>query len=170
MTDSLKITSASADDVDHVAAMIRQSISENPKGFLREPAEKHADYVERLLEAHKQRKGGYLVGRVKDEIVAVGGLDPKHEGAKSPLDALPEIARLHVRTAMQGRGYGIAMVKALEALATEFGYQGVQLHVTKTQKAAIAVYQKQGFNVFRDHTSVMEDGQEFPTLYFRKVF
>ncbi|MBA2683150.1 MAG: GNAT family N-acetyltransferase, partial [Gemmatimonadaceae bacterium] len=67
-------------------------------------------------------------------------------GAFRPLSpGIAEIKRMFVEPEYRGRGYSRAMLVMLERLAFESGYTTVWLETRPLQHAAIALYEKLGY-------------------------
>lgn len=191
MNNHLTIRSADISDIRYIVKLMEDSINDNAQGFRADAIESNKKFAERLI---KSRLGGgksdLLVGELNGMIIAVCGLD--QDGMQktrnivqkilSSSENIPEIARLHVDKDMKGKGYGRAMVDNILHLAKDKNSNAVQLHVTDTQKSAIHLYKKMGFEPFnnlaaqswksikqKDNGSLrflMEDGREYPTNFF----
>jgi len=74
----------------------------------------------------------------------------------TPADApRPELA-VFVHPAFHNRGLGTELCKHAAAAAAEADREGLELHVSQTNRAAITVYQRLGFEIVdRDHTIQM---------------
>ncbi len=87
--------------------------------------------------------GEFLVGELAGgEIVAMGGL--RRLAVDQP--EVGEMVRLRVRQDMQRRGYGAAMVAALEQRAAELGYRELRADTTEFQTAALELYRRFGWH------------------------
>jgi ribosomal protein S18 acetylase RimI-like enzyme len=89
----------------------------------------------------------YLTGRA---ILLVG----EHDGTVIAMGALQqidattcEITRMRVHPDSQGRGYGKAILAALEHQATRFGYTHAVLLTGPDQHPAIDIYHKAGYTI-----------------------
>ena len=82
--------------------------------------------------------GGFIVGRVDARAVACGGFRPLAPG-------IAEIKRMFVDPGHRGRGYSAKMLRALERMADECGYETVWLETRPLQTAAIALYERGGY-------------------------
>lgn len=91
------------------------------------------------IEAVYLRSGGeFLVGTVDGEVVAMGGLR-RIDAARA------EIKRMRVDPAHQRRGYGRAVLLALEARAHELGYSVLRLDTSIHQTVAVHLYRGHGY-------------------------
>lgn len=81
---------------------------------------------------------GFLVGRLRGELVACGAFRPL-EGA------VCEIKRMFVRPEMRGRGYAGLLLRKLERLALAEGYAFVRLETGVRQPEAIRLYERSGY-------------------------
>ncbi|MFI7454993.1 GNAT family N-acetyltransferase [Nonomuraea sp. NPDC049714] len=82
--------------------------------------------------------GDFLVGEVNSRVVAMGGLKPVDRRTA-------EVCRLRVHPHHQRRGFGAAMLAALEDRAVELGFHSLCGDTTLNQGAALALYQRQGW-------------------------
>jgi ribosomal protein S18 acetylase RimI-like enzyme len=90
--------------------------------------------------------GDFLVG----EHDGAGTLRVVAMGALRPLSAeRGEIKRMRVHPSMQGRGYGRAVLLALEERARQLGYRELELETGVLQTAAIGLYTSHGFVEFK---------------------
>jgi len=60
-----------------------------------------------------------------------------------------EIKRMRVRPALQGQGFGQALLSALEHRARDLGYRTLHLDTTTRQEAARHLYAKNGYREVR---------------------
>ncbi|TDC66294.1 GNAT family N-acetyltransferase [Actinomadura sp. GC306] len=106
----------------------------------------------RMEDIYLRNDGEFLVGELDGRIVAMGGLRradlvpggrARAFGGYAPgnptLDAV-EMVRLRVLPAVQRRGYGAAVVRALEERAKELGYRILRADTTELQAPALALY------------------------------
>ena len=109
------------------------------------------------IDGHYLSPGGsFLVGLVDGKIVAMGALKRIDEAAG-------EIKRMRVAPRHQRRGYGEAVLLALENLAQRLGLSQLKLETTDVQLAAQQLYKKNGYR---------ETGRgrmnKFNVVYFEK--
>jgi ribosomal protein S18 acetylase RimI-like enzyme len=83
-------------------------------------------------------RGEFLVGELDGRIVAMGAL-------RRSDDARAEIKRMRVHPDWQGRGYGRAILNALESRVIARGYQSLHLDTTTIQTVAQALYRSAGY-------------------------
>jgi ribosomal protein S18 acetylase RimI-like enzyme len=83
---------------------------------------------------------------------------------RSPLARLYSIA---VTPALAGRGIGVLLLAAAEAIAVHRGCTAMQLEVHEANQAAIARYRKSGYHEFGRHAHYYQDGGD--ALRFRKT-
>lgn len=81
----------------------------------------------------------HVLGRVDGEVVAFGMLRGWHEGYETPSLGIV------VRPDREGRGYGRAMMVALEGLARERGATRIRLRVHPDNVRARRLYAGQGY-------------------------
>ncbi|MGH3242948.1 MAG: GNAT family N-acetyltransferase [Spirillospora sp.] len=118
----------------------------------------------RMEDIYLRNDGEFLVGELDGRIVAMGGLRradlvpggrARAFGGYAPgaptLDAV-EMVRLRVLPAVQRRGYGTAVVQALEQRAVEHGYRVLRADTTELQGPALALYGKFGWTETRRET------------------
>ncbi|WUI01655.1 GNAT family N-acetyltransferase [Spirillospora sp. NBC_00431] len=118
----------------------------------------------RMEDIYLRNDGEFLVGELGGRIVAMGGLRradlvpggrARAFGGYAPgtpaLDAV-EMVRLRVRPAVQRRGYGTAVIQALEQRAVEHGYRVLRADTTELQGPALALYGKFGWTETRRET------------------
>ncbi len=118
----------------------------------------------RMEDIYLRNDGEFLVGELDGDIVAMGGLRradlvpggrARAFGGYVPgtpaLDAA-EMVRLRVRPAVQRRGYGSAVVQALEERAKEYGYRVLRGDTTELQAPALSLYRKFGWTETRRET------------------
>ena len=141
-SDSLTIRGYLPDDKEavwrvHIAAI--EVLGPRPKGAIID--ELDADFHD--IESAFLRTGGeFLVGTVGRRIVALGGL-------KRLSNAAAEITKMRVDPEHWRRGYGQAILDALQARATELGFRELWLDTTPKQFAAWQLYLKNGFQEIR---------------------
>jgi len=100
--------------------------------------------------------GEFLVGVIDGRIVAMGAL--RRTDAERA-----ELKRMRVDPACQRRGYGRAMLLALEERAREIGYQLLHLNTTARQTAAIHLYRTHGY-----HQTGRKTFKGLEVLFFEK--
>ncbi|MCO5974182.1 GNAT family N-acetyltransferase [Actinoallomurus soli] len=91
------------------------------------------DDFARIDEIYLRDRGEFLVGEVRGEVAALGGL-------RRVDDVTAEMVRLRVRPDLQGRGYGRVLVTVLQQRAAELGYRVLRADTTVRQRAALALY------------------------------
>jgi GNAT superfamily N-acetyltransferase len=118
----------------------------------------------RMEDIYLCNNGEFLVGELDERIVAMGGLRRAdlipggharayggYAAAGPALDAA-EMVRLRVLPPVQRRGYGTAIVQALEERAAEYGYRILRADTTELQAPALALYRKFGWTETRRET------------------
>lgn len=112
--------------------------------------------LHQIEEAYLARRGEFLVGLLDGRIVAMGALRQIDERCG-------EVKRMRVFPEFQRRGFGQAILSALEARASELGYETLRLDTTPVQTAAQALYTKNGYReVSRGRAG------PFEMIYFEK--
>jgi GNAT superfamily N-acetyltransferase len=153
------------EDLSEVELMIHLSVLQNRRGFPLNPPENYRDSIKRVVAYEKTGKGCFYVGKINGRIAATGGLDPEGMKDSNPYGLIPEIICLHVAPEHQGKGYGKAMLATLIGLATEAGYDRVQLQVADTQRMAINLFNKIGFSCFHQETKGLSS-QRFTMMHY----
>ena len=82
--------------------------------------------------------GVFLIGSISDAAVACGALRPMESG-------VVEVKRMYVRDGHRGRGFGRAILAALEEIAARRGYRTIRLETGGCQPEAIALYESAGY-------------------------
>jgi ribosomal protein S18 acetylase RimI-like enzyme len=101
------------------------------------------DDLRQIEAVYLQNGGDFLVGICAGRLVAMGAL--KRTNADRA-----EIKRMRVHPDYQRRGFGQAILTALEKRAAELGYKVLHLDTTIQQTAAQGLYQKNGYVVVRE--------------------
>ncbi|MEV4568961.1 GNAT family N-acetyltransferase [Nonomuraea sp. NPDC049419] len=123
-------------DLDTLLALHRICLAE--VGLVPGDGVYYDDDFPRIQEIYLACGGDFLVGEVGSRIVAMGGLKPVDT-------ATAEVCRLRVHPEFQRRGFGAAMLAAIERRAVELGFQRVRGDTTLNQEAALALYQRRGW-------------------------
>jgi GNAT superfamily N-acetyltransferase len=95
------------------------------------------DDMRNIERFYLRNHGAFLVGVYEGRIVAMGALL-----RLSAEDT--EIRRMRVHRDMQGRGFGQAILSALEQQAVTLGYKTLHVSTSTLQKAALNLYRKNG--------------------------
>ena len=85
-----------------------------------------------------ERGGDFLVAFLEGRLVSSGGYVPLSSTEV-------EIRRMRVHPRHQRRGFGQALLSALERRAVGKGYRSVYLETTVLQEPALALYRKHGY-------------------------
>jgi ribosomal protein S18 acetylase RimI-like enzyme len=89
--------------------------------------------------------GGFLVGYLNGRPVAMGGWRFAPYAAPAGADRAAEIKRMYVATEARGRGFGRAVLAALEDDARAAGADWMVLETGEPQVAAVALYRGCGY-------------------------
>jgi GNAT superfamily N-acetyltransferase len=163
MTSGIIIRSAASEDFDLVRDLYYRSVKSNPKGFIQDLTF-HGSLIQEAQ--HWREAGGdLLVAIVGGGLAGFGGLAPQEGGRV-------ELCKLHVDAKWQRRGIGRLLATGLICHACKAGFSEIELHVTSTQTAAIALYRDLGFretgrNLFT--ASVFGEPVLFDTIYMSFV-
>jgi GNAT superfamily N-acetyltransferase len=88
----------------------------------------------------REAGGVFLLGRLENIAVACGALRPMNE------PGAVEVKRMYVRDSHRGRGFGRAVLLALEEIAVRRGYRTIRLETGGNQPEAIALYESAGYH------------------------
>ncbi|MFF5260419.1 GNAT family N-acetyltransferase [Actinomadura viridis] len=115
----------------------------------------------RMEDIYLRNDGEFIVGELDGRIVAMGGLRRAdlvpagrsralggHVLGGPALDSA-EMVRLRVHPDAQRRGYGAAVVAALEQRAAEYGYRVLRADTTELQAPALRLYARFGWTETR---------------------
>ena len=97
------------------------------------------DDLDAIPDVYLAGGGEFLVGELNGEIVAMGAL-------RRVSRRVAEIKRMRVAPAPQGRGFGRALLEALEARARELGVRKLHADTTVMQPAARGLYASAGYS------------------------
>jgi ribosomal protein S18 acetylase RimI-like enzyme len=89
--------------------------------------------------------GGFLVGYLGGTPVAMGGWRFAPYAAPAGAERAAEIKRMYVATGARGRGFGRAVLTALEDDARSAGADWMVLETGEPQVAAVALYRGCGY-------------------------
>jgi ribosomal protein S18 acetylase RimI-like enzyme len=93
-----------------------------------------------------RREGAVLlVGERDGVVVAMGAVVPVHTVVPATGVRTCELRRMRVDPAYQGRGYGRAMLLALEEFAVRYGYGRAVLLTGAEQHPAVDLYRSAGY-------------------------
>ncbi len=130
------IRQANENDFAQLPKIYCQSLRENPRGFVQDLAF-HGE-ITSTTKGFVAQGGETLVACQDDKVLGFGALKPLSDGKI-------ELCKLHVNKQHQQQGIGKKLSENLISRAKELGFKKVELHVTATQQAAIALYQRLGF-------------------------
>lgn len=150
-------------DTQAIKALYAKSIAENPQGFIQDLSY-HGCIVE-MFETFKANGGDVCLLQAESrELLGMGAL-------RKVTDHKAELCKLHLNSQYHGKGYGKKMALQLLDMAKQKGFKVVELHVTTSQKAAIGLYEKLGFDVVKcQNYPVTIGGTEYiyETLFMEK--
>jgi len=84
------------------------------------------------------KDGEFLIGLVRDELVAMGGVVPMSTESV-------EVKRMRVHPQWQRRGFGAAILRALEEYSLRRGHSLAHLETTEIQATDLFLYKSQGY-------------------------
>ena len=100
------------------------------------------DDLHEIEDVYLRNGGAFLVGTLDDGVVAIGAL-------KKTTTDRAEIKYMRVAPHLQRRGFGQAVLTALERRATELGYETLHLDTAVRQRAARLLYESNGYREVR---------------------
>lgn len=133
---TLKIRRYRWSDLDTILALHRICLAE--VGLSPGDGVYYDDDFPRIQEIYLACGGDFLVGEIGSRVVAMGGLKPIDRETA-------EMCRLRVHPEFQRRGFGAAMLSALEDRAVELGFHSLKGDTTLNQGPALALYARQGW-------------------------
>lgn len=103
--------------------------------------------LSRVEAAYLGAGGEFLVGERDGKVVAMGGYWPADEETRPPAPDRPtaELKRMRVEPEHHRRGFGTALLDALEVRAREDGFEAVVLDTSVGQSGAQAFYEHHGY-------------------------
>ncbi|MEK7099080.1 MAG: GNAT family N-acetyltransferase [Patescibacteria group bacterium] len=114
--------------------------------------------LEDIEQSYTRSGGAFLVGTINDCVVVAMGAFRR----TSPERA--EIKRMRVLPMRQGRGYGQAVLTALEDEIRRRGYRAIHLNTTILQVAAQKLYLKNGYR----EVGRITQGVPWETIFYEK--
>jgi ribosomal protein S18 acetylase RimI-like enzyme len=103
-------------------------------------ADAYAGDLDEIATWYLAGRAAMLVGELAGAVVAMGAVRPLD-------DTTCEITRMRVAPAVQGRGYGKAVLDALEQRARQLGYLSAVLLTGPDQHPAIDLYRAAGYTI-----------------------
>jgi ribosomal protein S18 acetylase RimI-like enzyme len=119
-------------------------------------ADVYAGDLDDITTTYLTGRATMLIGDFDGQVIAMGALRPLS-------DTTCEISRMRVDPSAQGRGYGKQILAALEAQASDFGYDAAVLLTGPNQHPAIDLYQTAGYTIV-----AIEDHGDVPGVRMRK--
>ena len=140
MADHCEFLLASEDDIPEIVNLYHGLIGAPGCAW-------NADYPDRAIAESDVAGKSLYVLKKNGEIIAAGSIEAPDELAhlkwapKKPC----ELSRLGVALSMQNRGVGTRILQSMIATAKEKGFDGIVMLVSKANSAALALYDKNGF-------------------------
>ena len=160
---NIKITSLKKKEIAQMTKLYTISLKDNQKGFIQDID--FRENIEMMMKSFRTNGGDIYSLKKDNQIIGMGAL-------KRVNDTTVEMCKLHLYPKFKGQGLGKKLALILIEYAKNLGYLKINLHVTKTQKEAIGLYNKLGFNIYREQLcSVEKNGKilKFDTLYMERV-
>lgn len=152
--DMLTIRRYQSFDIDSVWELHNTALAQTGAHLGNGPWDNDLRHIEQV---YLENSGEFLVGEYEDQLVAMGAL-------KKISSERAEIKRMRVYPSVQGRGFGQAILEALEQRAKELGYTTLHLDTTVKQIAAQKLYSKNGYKeISRGIVAGLE------TIFFEKI-
>ena len=158
----LNVANAATKDLGVLSDLYTFSIKCNPSGFVQDIS--FHGSLEMIIFDLKSHGGDFLVGKLHNRIIAMGGL-------RKVSEKRVELCKLHVHPKFHGYGYGKEMTNRLIRRAEELSFEEMELHVTNTQKAALGLYRSLGFYETDQKVYYLDlqgEKKSFDTVYMEK--
>jgi GNAT superfamily N-acetyltransferase len=120
---------------EQVLALHRSAMEGMTHGMTQQEEEADLLAIERI---YLDDGGEFLIGLLDDEVVAMGGF-------KLLSDSTAELKRMRIASQFQGRGYGSQLLRELESLAFQRGFQTLCLETAKARNLTLAFYRKHAY-------------------------
>ena len=149
-------------DIKEAVKLYKKSLEDNQKGFIQ--LDNHEETIRNMISEFRANNGDVYLLKKENKIVGIGALKKVNESTV-------EICKLHLYPHLKGFGLGKILALDLIEYAKDLGYTKINLHVTKTQKEAIGLYSRLGFNEYKQKLcTVNHNGSilKFDTLYMEK--
>jgi predicted GNAT family acetyltransferase len=163
---SFEIITLSPTDWQRYRALRLEALQTEPRAFLttyvsarRRPPE---TWQERLAEAQAGQSSWLFFAQAGDRLVGLAGAFAVEE-----LDSA-EIVQVYVSPDWRKKGVAAALIEATLAALAGKGILRALLTVNVEQRAAVALYQKLGFEIIGQSTEAMADGQTYPVYHMEK--
>ncbi|WP_104697028.1 MULTISPECIES: GNAT family N-acetyltransferase [unclassified Helicobacter] len=158
----ITIAEIQENDLFEIEKLYFDSIRQNASGFIQ-----RLDLMPDIKDVvfwKKKQGDAFFYLKKHQEIVGMCGLVKKDDG-------VVELSKFHIKKEYQNQGLGKKMLLFVQKYASNNFFNKIVLHVSKTQKAAIALYLSQGFEIIeqRDCIVEIEDIRYcYPTFFMQK--
>lgn len=140
MEPSFRITEISSGDNKALAKIIRDALSEHHAA---KPGTVFYDEsTDHLSDLFATPRSAYFVVRLQDDVAGGAGIFPT-EGLGPDTC---ELVKMYLAPGFRARGFAWQLMERCIAKAQELGYKRIYIETMPELKAAIAFYQKAGFN------------------------
>lgn len=159
---TIRVTALKQSDITKVAKLYETSLRDNQKGFIQ--INDFNESIKSMANEFKANNGNVYILKENNRVLGMGAL-------KKVDNITVEICKLHLYPQLKGRGLGKKMALELMEYAKKLGYTKMNLHVTKTQREAIGLYTRLGFDTFKEKLCTLKrDGKilKFDTLYMER--
>jgi putative acetyltransferase len=125
-----------------------------------------ADEIDRISAYYGDRKGGFWVAVIGDEVVGTFGLEPTPDGRM-------ELRRMYVKPSARRQGIARQMLQFAEAECRRRNIRCLELSTAEIQTAALTLYGTAGYALVREETADMLSnktvGSGLRRYFFEKV-
>jgi ribosomal protein S18 acetylase RimI-like enzyme len=160
---NITIDSLKKCDIEATIKLYAISLQDNQTGFIQNINVR--DNIQNMIKELRSNNGDIYVLKLNEQVVGMGAL-------KKVDDTLVELCKLHLCPNLKGNGLGKKLALALIDFAKNKNYTKINLHVTKTQEAAIGLYDKLGFYEYKPSKVYKMEHQgeklKFDTLYMER--
>ena len=147
-------------DIEIIIQLYAISLQDNQTGFIQDV--NYREDIQNMIKDFRANNGDIYALKLNERVVGMGAL-------KKVDNTTVEMCKLHLCPNLKGQGLGKKMALTLIEFAKEKNYTKVNLHVTKTQKEAIGLYEKLGFYQYKASSvyRMEHEGKKlkFDTLY-----
>lgn len=149
-------------DLLEVEKLYFNSIKQNVSGFIQ-----RLDLLPDIKDVvclKKRQEDAFFCLKVHQEIAGICGLVGRD-------NAIVELSKFHIKQKYQNQGLGKKFLVFMQEYARKQSFKKITLHVSKTQKPAIALYKKSGFSIVTEKDCIVNlDNMKYcyPTIFMQK--
>ena len=161
--ENININPLKKRDIEMTIKLYAISLQDNTTGFIQNI--NYREHIQSMIKELRANNGDIYVLKLNERVVGMGAL-------KKVDNSTVEMCKLHLCPNLKGKGLGKKMALTLIEFAKNNNYTKVNLHVTKTQKAAIGLYERLGFYEYQASKvyRMEHEGKNlsFDTLYMER--